>query len=361
MNEKTRSDGNRSRLPPPLAEELSERGRRLLKALIEHYIRDGQPVGSRTLARSSGLELSPASIRNIMADLEEMGYLRSPHTSAGRIPTDRGFRFFVDSLLTVNPPDASAADRLREQLEQGADIATLLSSTSSALSDLTHMAGLVTVPRHDHSALRHLEFLPLSGNRVLAILVVNEREVQNRVIETDRPYTRAELERATNFITEQFAGRDLTAIRRALLADMRRDRDSLNHMMQAAIDMADKVLNAEAEEDFVLAGQANLMGFSELADVTQLQRLFQAFQEKREILHLLDRCIHATELQIFIGEEVGTEVLTGLSIVGAPYRVGGEVLGVLGVIGPTRMAYQRVIPIVDLTARLLGAALNPQH
>jgi heat-inducible transcriptional repressor len=333
-----------------------------LKSLVEQYIQDGQPVGSRTLSRSSGLELSPATIRNIMADLEEMGYLRSPHTSAGRVPTVQGFRFFVDSLLGMPPLSAIDALRLKEKLEAGIDVPSLLSSTSSILSDLTRMAGLVTVPRHDHAALRQVEFLPLSGNRVLTILIVNEKEVHNRVIETDRPYTAGELERAGNMVNAQFAGRDLAAIRTALLADMRRDRESMDRVMRTALEMADKVLNCCAEaDDFVMAGQANLMGFSELTDMGQLQRLFRAFQEKREILHLLDRCIHAQELQIFIGDEVGSDIMAGLSLVGAPYKVNGQVLGVIGVIGPTRMAYHRVIPLVDLSARLLGAALNPEY
>ncbi len=339
--------------------QLDERSQHLLRALVQKYIRDGQPVGSRTLSRDSGLDLSPATIRNVMADLEEMGLVRSPHTSAGRIPTPLGFRFFVDTLVTMQPPESNEVQRLREQLDPDRELTDLVATTSSLLSEVTRLAGVVTLPKREQLKLRQVEFLPLSGQRVLAILVVNDREVQNRIIHGRRDYQRAELEKAANYLNANFIGRDLQEARQQLLADMRTARQSMNEMMLAAIEMADKAFASEGEsDDFVVAGQTNLMGLAELADMEKLRQLFEAFGQKEHILHLLDGALHADGIQIFIGEESGYQVLDECSVVTAPYEVDGRVLGVLGVIGPTRMAYDRVIPIVDVTARLLGSVLN---
>ena len=344
----------------PAYNALSERGQVILKELIERYIRDGQPVGSRSLART--FDLSPASIRNVMADLEELGYLASPHTSAGRVPTEQGYRFFVDTLLTVDPLEDRAETQVRNRLIRPEDTTALLASASATLSDLTNLAGIVSVPRQEHAALRRIEFLGLSGRKVLVILVVNNTEVHNRIIQTDRDYSPAELEQASNFLTERLGGKDLAAIRNQLIAEMRIDRESIDRMMALALDMAERALEPEdMGEDFVLSGQTNLMDVTELADVEHLRKLFDAFQEKQAILHLLDRCIYAQGVQIFIGHESRTSGLDGMSVVTAPYESGGHIVGVLGVIGPTRMAYNRVIPIVDLTARLLGSALNVLH
>ncbi|MDQ2696510.1 MAG: heat-inducible transcriptional repressor HrcA [Pseudomonadota bacterium] len=342
---------------------LGERARYLLKVLVERYISDGQPVGSRTLARSAGLDLSPASIRNVMADLEELGYLRAPHTSAGRVPTVRGYRFFIDSLLQVKPLESEEVEDLRRRLDPNQNTADLLHSVSALLSGLTRMAGVVMVPRVDYLALRQVEFLSLSDNRVLAILVVNEREVQNRIVHTQRLYSAVELQQAANFLSAEFAGKDIHQVRADLLRDMHRTRESMNAMMQTVIEMADKAFadSAAAPEDYVLAGQTNLMEFAELSNVERLRQLFDAFNRKRDILHLLDQCLHAHGVQIFVGEESGFEVLDECSVVTAPYSVGDRVLGVLGVIGPTRMAYGRVIPLVDVTARLLASALNSRN
>ncbi len=342
---------------------ISERAQALLKALIDRYIREGEPVGSRTLARDSGLKLSPATVRNVMADLEELGFVKSPHTSAGRVPTVRGYRFFVDSLLTVQKLEESTVAQLRSQLKLEADPEELVQSASNLLSGITRMAGVVTLPRREHAALRRIDFLPLSGNQVLVIMVVNEREVQNRIIQTERAYSASELEQAANFLNAQFAGKDITAVRETLIADMRRARDDMNQMMSTAVEVAGRLFAEEQDENgegLVLAGQTNLMEFRELCDVEKLRTLFEAFNQKRDLLHLLDQCISAEGVQIFIGEESGYQMLDECSLVTAPYRVEGEVVGVLGVIGPTRMAYERVIPIVDATARLLGAALNPR-
>jgi heat-inducible transcriptional repressor len=339
--------------------QLNERSQYLLRVLVERYLRDGQPVGSRTLSRDSGLDLSPATVRNVMADLEELGLVRAPHTSAGRVPTSHGLRFFLDSLLTVAPLDGAEAERLRRELAPEARLPELMQTTSSLLSELTHLAGVVTLPKRERLRLRHMEFISLSARRVLVILVVNDSEVQNRIIHTARDYSAADLQQASNYLNTLFAGRDLYEARHALLHEMQQDRESMNAMMQAALAMAHEAFAApEEREDYVLAGQTNLMEFAELGDLEKLRHLFEAFSEKRQILHLLDSALHADGIQIFIGEESGYEVLDDCSVVTAPYQVDGQVVGVLGVIGPTRMAYDRIIPIVDLTARLLGSALK---
>lgn len=341
---------------------LGERAQHLLKVLVECYIREGQPVGSRTLARNAGLELSPATIRNVIADLEDLGFVRSPHTSAGRVPTVQGYRLFVDALLTVKPLHTNEVQQLRQSLDPDLNSQKLVESASALLSGITHMAGVVTMPRREHAAFRHIEFLPLSDNRVLAILVINEREVQNRIIHVNRRYGLDELQQISNYLNMEFKGKDLDTVREALLREMQEVREGMNRMMLAAIEMAEKVFEQQPEkEDYVLAGQINLMGFAELSNVEKLRQLFDAFNQKREILHLLDQCVRAHGVQIFIGEESGYQVLDECSVVTAPYLVDGQVLGVLGVIGPTRMAYERVIPIVDMTAKLLGAALNPKN
>ena len=344
-------------------EPLNERAQHLLKMLVHRYIRDGQPVGSRALTRDGGLDLSAASIRNVMADLEEAGYIHSPHTSAGRVPTDRGYRFFVDSLLTVRRESGLDTESLRIRLDAGRDTESLVDSASNLLSGLTHLAGVVTLPRREFGAIRHIEFLPLSERRILAILVLNDSEVQNRVIETDRPYSPAELQQVSNYLSAEFTGKSVGDVRRGLLEAMQADQRHVNGLMTSAIAVA-RELFAETrgeEEDFVMAGETNLMTFAELSSVEKLKELFEAFGRKRDILHLLDRCLSADGVQIFIGQESGYRAFDGVSLVTSTYQRDDQVLGVLGVIGPTRMEYDRVIPIVDVTARLLGHALKPDH
>ncbi len=348
---------------PQAGEAISERAQHLLRVLVHRYIRDGQPVGSRALTRDSGLDLSAASIRNVMADLEEAGYIQSPHTSAGRIPTDRGYRFFVDSLLKVRQEQGLDADGLRLRLDGGQDTESLVDSASNLLSGLTHLAGVVTLPKRDFGAIRHIEFLPLTERRILAILVLNDQEVQNRVIETDRAYDPVELQQVSNYLSAEFTGKSVADVRRSLLEAMQADQQHMNSLMTSAIAVA-KELFGESEsddEDFVMAGETNLMTFAELSSVEKLKELFDAFGRKRDILHLLDRCLSADGVQIFIGQESGYRAFDGVSLVTSTYQSDDQVLGVLGVIGPTRMAYDRVIPIVDVTARLLGHALKPGH
>lgn len=341
------------------APEINERAQHLLKALIESYIRDGQPVGSKKLARESGLDLSPATIRSIMADLEELGLVISPHTSAGRIPTPQGYRMFVDTLLTVQPLEHEAIRRLKSQFGRRESIQDLAASVSGLLAEISSMAGVVMLPRKEYLALRHIEFLPLSGDRVLAILVINEQEVENAIIHTQRPFSAAELQQAANYLNSLFAGKDLAAVRHQLLTELRSTRDQMDRLMQSAITLAEQIFAKDSgSEELVLSGQTQLMEFEELSDVEKLRELFEAFSEKRQVLHLLDQCLQGQEVRIFIGEESGYGVLHDCSVVSAPYQVDGEVLGVLGIIGPTRMDYERVIPLVDITARLVSAALK---
>lgn len=341
---------------------LSGRAQHVLKLLIERYIRTGQPVGSRILARDNGLALSPATVRNVMADLEEQGYLRSPHTSAGRVPTARGYRIFVDALLPIRPIHRREVAQMSQQLDPDQSIDGLLHSASALLSSTTRMAGLVMVPRQNTRKLRRVEFLPLTDNRVLAILVVNEREVQNRVVYTRRAYSRHELEQAANYLNRQCAGKDIHEVRQRLIHDLHLTHQTMSQLMQAIAEIADQTFSSQQpQEDYVLAGQTNLMGFEELADVVKLRQLFEAFNHKQAILHLLDQCLNAQRVQIFIGEESGFDALDNCSVVTAPYTVGDNVLGVLGVIGPIRMAYERIIPIVEVSAKLLTSALNSRH
>lgn len=339
--------------------ELNERAQLLLKNLVERYIRDGQPVGSRTLSRETGLQLSAASIRNVMADLEDMGLIHAPHTSAGRIPTIKGYRLFVDSLLTVRPLGRAQIEEMQQRIGGSADPEHLLATASRQLSEVTSMAGVVMVPKRKLVALRQVEFLPLSHNRVLVILVINEQEVQNRIIQTRRNYSAAELQQIANYLNQVCAGRDLRQARNALLSEMDDTRSHMNQLMADAVQMAQHIFTADEDAgDYLLDGQTNLMSYEEMSNLDKLRKLFEAFNQKRDILQLLDQAVHADGVQLFIGEESGYEVLDECSVVTSPYRVDGEIMGVLGVIGPTRMAYDRVIPVVDVTAQLLGATLN---
>ena len=337
---------------------LDPRARQLLRTLISRYIRDGEPVGSQTLARHAGLEVSPATIRNILSELEEVGLLSSPHTSAGRIPTAQGYRVFVDSLVQVKSLGDGEVARLRAELSAGAGTQALLGNASELLSAMTHFVGVVSVPRREQFAFRYIDFVPLDGQRVMAILVFADNDVQNRVIETRRPYERSELERIANYLNTQFAGRPLSEIRANLLRDLRRAQTEMEGLLAESIELAEQALTPPGD-DVVLAGQTRLMGVQELSDLERLRDLFEAFARKREILQLLERTIRAPGVRIFIGEATGLAPHDGVSVVTAPYMAGGQVLGVLGVIGPTRMAYDRVIPVVQAAADVLGAALNP--
>ncbi len=341
--------------------ELNNRARHILKVLVESYIHDGQPVGSRHLARNSGLDLSAATIRNVMADLEEMGYIRSPHTSAGRIPTSQGYRLFVDTLVTFKPLEQHAMHILQGQLSAERDATSLIQSASSLLSGITQLTGVVTLPKRNPPSIRQIEFMRLSGQQVLAILVMNRNEVQNRIIQLDEDVTAAELQQAANFLNARLVGKDLQQARDALLEEMRQHREDMNRMMLAAIELGEKAVAEDKitqDDGCVIAGETNLMGYDDLSDIGKLRELFAAFTRKRDILHLLDKCLQADGVKIFIGRESGQAAFNACSLVTAPYEIDGEQLGVLGVIGPKRMPYERIIPVVDVTAKLLSVALK---
>jgi heat-inducible transcriptional repressor len=340
---------------------MNVREQQILKTLVERYIQEGTPIGSKTLAEESALGLSPATIRNILADLEAGGYLISPHTSAGRVPTNLGYRFFVNTLLSVKPLENVEVEALKTQLDPDLTMSNLLQSASSLLSNLTQLAGVVALPRRNRIELRQVEFLLLSANRVLVILVLNNREVQNRVIYTDRVYTQAELQQAANYINVNYVGKSLLNIRTELVSALREDGESMARLLQAAIDVGKKAFVApdEAGKDYIIAGQSNLLHCSSHeTDLERIRGIFDAFTKKQGILNLLDQALEAEGIQIFIGRESGYEALDECSIITTSYSVDGELLGSLGVIGPTRMPYERVISAVDVTAKLLSAALN---
>jgi heat-inducible transcriptional repressor len=334
---------------------LNERALILLKTLVERYIAEGQPVGSRALSRYSGLDLSPASIRNVMADLEEMGFIASPHTSAGRVPTVRGYRFFVDTLLTIKPLDTVEISQLEGQLH-AQSTQKLVISASQLLSDLTHFAGVVMTPRRS-AGFRHIEFLRLSDTRILLILVTPEGDVQNRVLVTEKRYSPAELVEAANILNQHYAGLTFEEIRRRIREELRQLTADMNQLMTAALDAGSQAASESAEE-VVISGESNLLDSQDLAsNMANLRKLFELFDRRTGLLQLLEMSHRAQGVQIFIGGESGVAPLDECSVITAPYEVDGQVVGTVGVIGPTRMAYERVIPIVDITAKLLSSML----
>ncbi len=340
---------------------LNGRSLQLLKTLVERYINDGQPVGSRALSKDSDLNLSPATIRNVMADLEDLGLVHSPHTSAGRVPTVSGYRLFVDSLLTVKPLESKDLTRLHQGLSLSEDSGDAIGVASRLLSELTQMAGVVTLPKREQVCLRHIEFLSLSHTRVLVIFVTDEQEVHNKIIHTSKLFSPAELQQAANYLNSIYSGRNLDAVRKAVVKELQEAQERMNQGMLDAVKMAQLAFDQNnKKDDYVLTGETNLMGFSELSDMDRLKNLFEAFSQKQGVIHLLDQCMKADGVQIFIGEESGYRAFDHCSLVTSSYSVSDEVVGVLGVIGPTRMAYEKIIPFVDVTAKLLGAALNPK-
>ena len=335
---------------------LDSRAQTLLKTLIERYIAEGQPVGSRTLSRHSGLELSPATIRNVMSDLEEMGFIASPHTSAGRVPTPAGYRLFVDTLLTVKPlpaPDITAIQGsiLPDQPQR------VISQASHLLSGLTHFAGVVIAPRRQLPRIRQIEFLALSDRRILLIIVTADGDVQNRILFTQHSYTPAELTSAANTLNQHFAGLDFQQIRQRLQDDLRQLRSDMTELMSAAVEAGSEAMSDAPQ--YVISGERNLLGVEDLSsNMGRLRQLFELFEQKTGLVQLLDLSTRADGVQVFIGGESGIAPLDECSVVAAPYEVDGRVVGTIGVIGPTRMAYERVIPIVDITAKLLSSALS---
>ncbi len=349
--------------------QTTDRSNHILKLLIEKYIDEGQPIASRALVNECQLGVSSATIRNVLSDLEARGYLWSPHTSAGRVPTEQGYRLFVDQLLTVSDLEAKNIRHMESALTKSTDPKSLAESASHMLSELTQLTGIVMVPASCKETLRHIEFLPLNTRQVLVILVLNEREVQNFVIDVDRPYSDIELNQATNFVNQTFAGQDLSAIRHRLLHLMECEKESLSQMMEATIQVSNKALQVSSkaleerkrEDNLVIKGESHLLAASSGTDLGQLKSLFEAFSQKKVIIDMLDRCTQSNGLQIFIGKESGNKMFDDLTLITAPYAVGKDVIGVLAVVGPTRIPYQKVIPTVDMTAKILASVLNQNH
>ena len=333
---------------------MDDRAKTLLKALVERYIADGQPVGSRTLSKV--FDLSPATIRNVMADLEDLGLIHSPHTSAGRVPTPRGYRMFVDTLLTVQPYDLEPAARMQEFLP-ASEPGRAVTAAASLLSNLSQFAGVVLTPKRTQ-VFRHIEFIRLSDRRVLLIIVTPNGDVQNRILFVSREYSETELLEASNFFNRQFSGKSFHAVRQTLADELASLRTDISRLMQQAVDVGLDATDTD-DEAVVISGEGKLLGVSEMtADMDRLRRLFQLFEQKTDLLHLLDVSSRAQGVQIYIGGDSRLVPLEDVSVITAPYGIDGQVIGTLGVIGPSRMAYDHVIPIVDITARMLSNALG---
>ena len=336
---------------------LSERAQILLKFLVERHIADGQPVGSRALSKFSGMELSPASIRNVMADLEEMGYIASPHTSAGRVPTPKGYRLFVDTLLTIKPLQTAEQEQIREQLRPD-DPRHMVAAASQMLSDLTHFAGIVMTPRRQGVGLKHVEFMQLSEKRVLLIIVATDGDVQNRIIVTEKPYSPSQLVEAANYINQHYSGYEFDQIREKVKFELSQLLHDISTLMSAVVDAR---ASGTESSGMVMSGERNLLTVGDVSsNMVSMRKLFDVFDQKTQLLELLDISQRAEGVKIFIGGESSLVPLDEFSVVTAPYEVDGQIVGTVGVIGPTRMAYERVIPIVDVTSKLLSAALS-QH
>lgn len=336
---------------------LDQRAQILLKTLVERYIAEGQPVGSRSLSKYSGLELSPATVRNVMSHLEAMGFIASPHTSAGRVPTPRGYRFFVDTLLTVRPLESSRIHELEDQLHRDTP-QRLINSASVLLSELTRFAGVVMAPRRKASKIRQIEFLSLSDKRILLIVVTSDGDVQNRILFTQRAYSQSDLMQAGNYLSQNCAGFDFEEIRVRLSEELKQLQTDMTELMAAAIEAGNDAIEDTATT-YVISGERNLLDVEDFySNMQRLRELFALFEQKTALIQLLDLSNRAQGVQIFIGGECGLAPLDECSVITAPYEVDGQVVGSVGVIGPTRMAYERVIPIVDITAKLLSSALS---
>ena len=334
---------------------MDDRSKSLLKTLIEHYIADGQPVGSRALSKFSGLDLSAATIRNVMADLEDMGFVASPHTSAGRIPTPKGYRLFVDTMLTVKPVEEVMAHEAQDAIQADAP-QRVVAAAAQVLSNLSNFAGVVMTPRRSE-VFKQVEFLRLSEKRVLLILVTPEGDVQNRIILTERDYGPSELIEASNYLNSQFAGLSFFAVKEKLRQELEGIRSGISSLMEAALKVGAE--NAKPNSNMIISGERRLLNVGDLSsDMVKLKQLFGMFEEKTELLQLLDVSSRAEGVQVFIGGESELVPMEDMAVITAPYSVDGRIVGTLGVIGPTRMAYERVIPIVDITSKLLSSALS---
>ncbi len=343
--------------------KLPERSEHILKLLIERHIELGQPIGSKTLVGEGGLALSSATVRNVLSDLEARGYLRSPHTSAGRVPTAEGYRLFVDHLLTASEIEIASVQHIQKALSRDSDPKTIVESASRMLSEMTQLTGIVMLPGSRKNTLKQIDFLPLNSRQILAVLVINDKEVQNHIVDTEREYDAIELNQASNYLKQNFAGKGIDDIRAELLKLMDEEKRNLSQAMETAIQVSTKAFEktAHSEHDLVIKGESHLLGAQEETNLKQLRELFEAFSQKRDIIDLLNRCSKSKAMQIFIGKESGSELFHDLSLISAPYTVGEEVVGVLAVVGPQRIPYQKVIPAVNITAKILDSVLNQSH
>ena len=337
----------------------SHRARRILSAIVDKYIQEGIPIGSKSLSLADEIGLSPASIRHVMSDLEELGFIASPYTSSGRVPTSKGYRFFIDSLLKLQPVEANELERIKKRVNtHESNSRELAISVSNTLSAITKLAGIVTIPKQQVIRLKEIDFIQLSEKRILAIIVMNETEVENRILQMKRDYSKDELKQASNYLNTHYKGRSLSYIKKHLINEMIQTKESVNSLMSDLIDIADKVLDFDESDEYIVAGQRRLMDFHELSDIKKLRQLFDAFREKQQLLELLDKSMSTDGIQIFIGEESGYQMFDICTLITSPYTTEEGAIGVLGVIGPTRIAYQKVIPIVEITAKLLGKSLK---
>lgn len=341
---------------------LDPRAENVLKNLVETYIQQGQPIGSRTLSKLPQLGVSSATVRNVMSDLEELGLIKAPHTSAGRIPTSQGYRLFVDSMIKASTLTQTAVAELSSRFQHETDPETLLAHASDVLSELTQFAGVVVLPSQSVARFHQLEFMRLSENRILTILVTEDGRVQNRVLPSVSDFTDSELVLAANYFNQRYKGSTLEEVRRLLISDMQHDNDEMHQLNQSAMQAASRVISEEDDSnkksDVVLSGEQKLLDVPDLCQIETLQKLFDAFKTKRDLLDLLDRSMKANGVSVFIGEESGYSALGECSVIASPYQVDGKILGTLGVVGPTRMSYSEVISIVDITSKLLSQALT---
>ena len=341
---------------------LNNRQELLLKALVESFISDGQPVGSSKLSKTSDLGVSSATIRNVFVDLEDLGYIYSPHKSAGRVPTELAYRMFVDKMIKVQPVNNDLIKKLKPNLSQNIERKNIVKNTNDIMSNITGLTGLISLPTQKNMQLKQIDFLNLSDNKILAILINKSNDVENKIINLEKNYSASELQEAANYLNKIISGQSVHRIRKILLNELDDMRKDMNSIMSSAITFGKKLFldsdDTNKDDDLLVSGQTRLMNCKELSDIEKLKTLFEAFNEKNNILHLLDKSIASDGVKIFIGAESGYNVLDDCSVVSAPYKFDNDVVGVLGVIGPKRMAYDRVIPIVDITAKLLTDALK---
>ncbi len=340
---------------------LSDRAQNLLKILVERYIDEGQPIGSQALSQDPRIRLSSATIRNVMSELENLGLVTSPHTSAGRIPTANGYRLFIDSLLTVQPLEKQTIECIKGDLEGQGGQEAILQTASRILSETTCLAGIVSVPKKDSMILQHIEFIPLLDRTILVVLVSNTHEINNQIINAPRSFSKSELVSAANYINHHFAGKELSSIPSLLTGALSKDRQTLD--AQSLMNITLNSNTQSGDKALLISGEINLMEYSELIDNEQFDHfksLFRAFHQKEDALGLIQRCMTSPEVKVFIGKEYGHRAMDACSLITSPYRSNGQIIGFLGVVGPTRLPYKKVIPLVDLTAKVVSMALNQQ-